>query len=142
MSGSQYCAPSDLGLYGLNAIALSATPMPTQTAACIAASGELDSYFRGRWPLPLLTWGPEVTKMAAYIAVHTLYDGSRGASPMRGSDERIETNYQAAIDWAKGVQRQTVHPDVTFTPQPQTYALPQVRSPNCDRGWGGRGIGS
>ena len=72
---------------------------------------------------------------ASYIAAFLMYSGTRGAAPMKGSDEMIRQNYEDAIRWAEGVQRQTVHPDVTFaTPSPQ-FAFPQVMSRNAPRGW-------
>jgi phage gp36-like protein len=132
--GSQYCTPADVASYALNAVALSSIPMPAQIAACGAASEQLDSYFRGRYPLPLLTWGTDVTMMASYVAAKLMLE-QRGTRPMSGADDTTERNYDRAIAWAQGVQRQTVHPDVTFTAQPQTYAFPMVSSPNRLRGW-------
>ena len=131
---SQYCFPSDVGKYALNPVALSTIPPTAQTAACIAASELFDSFFRGRYPLPLLTWGTDVTMMASYVAAKLMLE-QRGTRPMAGADDTTETNYDRAIAWAQGVQRQTVHPDVTFAAQPQTYALPMVSSPNRLRGW-------
>lgn len=132
--GSQYCTPSDIGDYALNAIALSTIPNGVQVAACAAASEQLDSFFRGRYPLPLLTWGTDVTMMAAYVAAKLALE-NRGTRPMQGADDTVERNYDRAIAWAKGVQRQTVHPDVTFSQPAPTYTLPQVASPNQPRGW-------
>ncbi len=134
---SVYCSPTDVGTYAMNAIALSVIPTLQQTAACAAASEKLDSYFRGRYPLPLLNWGTDVTMHAAYIAAFLMYSGSRGATPMKGSDEMVRQNYEDAIKWAEGVQRQTIHPDVTVaTPfAGSDYQFPQVMSPNCPRGW-------
>ena len=79
--------------------------------------------------------------MAAYIAAKLAIDG-RGSRPAEQADETIQLNYDRAIDWAKGVQRQTIHPDVTFNSNPTVYALPQVRSPNPPRGWTGGGGGN
>ena len=137
---SVYCNAAQVAQYALNAIALSSAPAGAVDAACIAASEILDSHFRGRFPLPLLTWGTDVVLMASFIAGYLVYTGSRGAQPMKGADDSIERNYDRAMDWARGVQRQTIHPDVTFTPAPETYRLPQVSSPNRDRGWGSGGI--
>jgi phage gp36-like protein len=134
--GSQYCTPTDVGNFATNSIALSSIPPTQQNACCIAASELLDSHFRGRYPLPLLTWGTDVTMNAAYIAAYLMYSGSRGAVPMKGSDLMVKANYDAAIKWAEGVQRQTIHPDVTTTPfQGSDYQFPQVQSPNRPRGW-------
>lgn len=129
-----YCAPADLP-QGLNAVALSSIPSTEQTAACTAASAMLDDFFRGRFPLPLLSWGPSVTLRAVHIAAKLALD-ARGASPLHaGGDEQIERRYQEAIEWGKGVQRQTIHPDVTYAQPAPQYTLPQVSSPNRTRGW-------
>ena len=131
--GSAYCATTDLS-QGLNAVALSSIPLAEQTAACVSASAILDSYFNGRWPLPLLTWDFSVTIAAVHIAVKLALD-ARGSSPLANGDETVERNYERAIEWAKGVQRQTVHPTVTYQTPAAAYVLPQVSSPNCARGW-------
>ena len=132
--GSQYCATTDLP-QGLNAVALSSIPYTEQTAACVAASAMLDDFFRGRFPLPLLSWGPSVTLRSVHIAAKLALD-ARGSSPLNaGGDEQIERRYQEAIEWGKGVQRQTVHPDVTCIVPATDYVLPQVSSPNRVRGW-------
>jgi phage gp36-like protein len=132
--GTQYCTPTDVGNYALNPIALSTVPMVAQTAACVAASEHADSHFRGRYPLPLLSWGIDVTMMTSYIAAKLMIE-ARGASPMNCNDESLEKNYDRAIVWFKDVQRQTVHPDVTFSQPAANYILPQVNSPNSARGW-------
>ncbi len=139
MAITQYCQPSDLP-QGLNAVALSSIPYDEQVAACVSASGMMDDGFRGRFPLPLLSIGPSVVLRAVHIACKLAID-ARGNSPMRG-DASLEKNYDDAMEWVRGVQRQTIHPDVTFTvPAPQ-YQLPQVSSPNQPRGWTSRGVGS
>ena len=128
--GSQYCNPSDLTTYGINPIALSDVSLPEQTAACVAASERADSYMRGRYSLPLLSWGQDVTMMTAYVAVYMLMS-ARGYNPSAGADDMIRVRYEDAIKWFEGIQRQNTHPDVTPSVALGQNAgpdLPQVRT--------------
>ena len=67
---SQYAQISDLALYGGPATAFQspATNPAVLNAALVAASAEMDSYFNGRYQLPLLTWDTSVTEVCAKIA--------------------------------------------------------------------------
>jgi phage gp36-like protein len=145
--GSQYCDPSDLTLYAINPLALQGIPNATQVAACVAASERADSYLRGRFPLPLLAWGQDVRMHTAYIAVFLLLS-ARGYNPSAGADDLIRERYYEAVGypdrpgsgWFPGVQRQAIHPDVTFSqPNPPNFSLPSVRTGGPSgapiRGW-------
>jgi phage gp36-like protein len=132
--GTQYCQPSDVALYALNAIALSTVPSGEQTAACVAASTLADSYMRSRYPLPLLSYDIDVTMNVAYIAAKMMLE-ARGSRPMSGADDTVEKNYDRAIKWFKDVQNQIISPNVTYTSLAPNYSLPAVESPNCVRGW-------
>jgi phage gp36-like protein len=138
---SQYCTPADLATYALPASALAPIPGPTQTAQCVAASEKADSYMRGRFQLPLLAWGTDLTMQTAYIAAYYCL-AQRGFNPASGSDQLVVKNYNDAIGWFEGVERQRVHPDVTPSTSVGTnYQLPQVASAQ-PRGWqqtGGNG---
>jgi len=134
--GSQYCQPADLVAIGINPQALIGVSTAQQTAACQAASERADSYMRGRYALPLLSWGQDVTMMTAYIAVF-LVMSARGYNPSAGADDLIRQRYEDAIAWFEGIQRQSVHPDVTpSVPQPgdPNHDLPQVQT-SPQRGW-------
>lgn len=144
---SQYCTPSDLIAVGINPLALQGISNAQQVAACIAASEKADSYLRGRYPLPLLTFGQDVVMHTAFIAVYLLL-GQRGYNPSAGADNLIRERYYEAVGypdrpgsgWFPGVQRQAIHPDVTFaTPNPPNFSLPSVRTggPSAapQRGW-------
>lgn len=124
---SQYCQPSDLTLYAINPNALANTSPTQQTDACIAASAVMDDHFAGRYPLPLLTWPQSVIMYCAWIAQYLLISGARGYNPAAGADVAVRMKYEDAITWCRGVQRQEIHPAVTFNqPNPPTYQLPQV----------------
>jgi len=134
--GTQYIQPADLLGTGINPIALDDVDTPTQTTACQQASELADSYMRGRYALPLSSWGQDIKFRVAQIAVWMLLK-ARGVNPDAGADSYWQTEYQDAIRWFEGVQRQSVHPDVTpavAQPGDPTYDLPQVRT-SPQRGW-------
>lgn len=132
--GTQYVQPSELVSYGANQYALQSVPLTTQTAACITASATLDAYFRGRYPLPFLTYDVDIKMRAAHIATWLLL-ANRGRDPEAGYDDQINQRYTEAIAWAEAVQRQAIHPNVTIsTPSAPTYSFPAVIT-GCRRGW-------
>jgi Protein of unknown function (DUF1320) len=145
--GAPYVTPAQLALFAPAALLALATGAQ-QEQACLHASETLDSYFRGRYALPLLAWGNDVVRFAAYIALYELASGVVGFAPQAGSDANVTTNYYSAVGWpdkpgtgwGPGVQRQAIHPDVTpSTPQPgdAVHDVPQVfTSPK--RGWNSR----
>ncbi len=140
---SPYVEYTDLPQYGPTQLINLAT-VAQQQQACLDATEEMDSYFRGRYTLPLLEWGNDVTKFTAYVAINNLAE-LIGYAPQAGSDNIIKTNYYRAVGWpdrpgsgwGPGVQRQAIHPDVTpsiAVGQDPTCNLPQVESlPR--RGW-------
>lgn len=132
---SQYASLQDLTTYGIQAIAVQNVPTADQTNQLIAASSLIDSYFNGRYALPLLQWDISVTMNAAYIAAYLLMS-VRGFRPTQGSDDTVRKNYENAIAWCQGVQRQSVHPVVVQSAPvtDPTYQLPQVHS-SVPRGW-------
>lgn len=140
---SQYCTPSDLVLYAIPATAITAQiTNGMQVAACIAASGEADSYMRARYPLPIIgssagagIFDPALVRHVAYIAAFSLMSqrGFQGG----GADQMIRENYYKAIGWPNvagsgffpGVERQHIHLDVTGpTVAAPSFNLPQVWS--------------
>ncbi len=145
--GAPYCIPTDLLNY-LPAATVNLATGAQQLQACNDATEEIDSYFRGRYALPLLSWGNDVRRMTAYIAVYLLMSGPIGWAPQSGTDENIRTNYYKVVGWpdrpgsgwAPGVQRQNIQPDVTpSTPQPgdAVHDVPQVFT-SQQRGWNQR----
>ena len=115
-----------------------------QDQACLTATEEADSYMRGRFQMPLLSWGTDVKRYTAYIALYQLAQ-LIGFAPQGNSDRTVTENYYRAVGWPDkagtgwfpGVQRQSIHPDVTPTlasPGNPTYDLPQVSTSQA-RGW-------
>ena len=151
--GQPYVAPSQLAQY-LPVATLNLATSAAQLQACLDATEEADSYMRGRYTLPLLAWGNDVTRYTAYIAIYLLMSGPIGWAPQAGTDDNIRTNYYRAVGWPDrpgtgffpGIQRQAVQPDVTpsiAVGQDPTCDAPQV-STNQPRGWqqfrGGRPV--
>ena len=143
--GAPYVTPAQLTGY-LPAATLALATAAQQLQACNDATEEADSYLRGRFALPLLSWGSDVTRMTAYIACYLLAMGPIGMAPQSGSDSNITQNYYRAVGWPDrpgtgwfpGVQRQAIQPDVTpSTPQPgdAVHDVPQVFT-SIQRGWG------
>jgi phage gp36-like protein len=133
---SLYCQTSDLITIGINAIALQDVPVPDQQAACQQASDLADSYMRGRYQLPLLSWGSDITYHTAQIAVYLVLK-ARGYNPSAGADDNVRLGYEDSIKWFEGIQRQNTHPNVTPSvaqPGDPVYDLPQVRT-SPERGW-------
>lgn len=141
--GQPYCEPSDLSNY-LPTATLNLATGAQQLQACLDATEEIDSYFRGRYTLPLLAWGNDVRRMTAYVAIYLLMSGPIGFAAQAGSDDNIQKNYYKAVGWpdrpgsgwAPGVQRQAIQPDVTpsiAVGQDPTCDAPQVSSdqPRC-----------
>ena len=84
----------------------------------------MDSYFRGRYSLPFIAWGQEVTECCAKLTAYHLLS-VRGYNPAAAADVNIRDRYTDAIDWLNKVQRQAVHPNVT----PQPSQTPQYNQP-------------
>jgi phage gp36-like protein len=138
-----YCTTTDLAQY-LPQSVLGLATLAQQQQACDDASQEADSYLRGRYQLPLLAWGKDVTRYTAWIACYLLAQ-LIGFAPQAGADRLIVERYYQAVGWPDragtgwfpGIQRQAIHPDVTpslASPGNATYDLPQVRSAPM-RGW-------
>lgn len=132
--GTQYVAPAQLVLYGLNRNAIQKVSLDEQNAACAAASATADSYFRGRYPLPFLSYDVDITMRVAHVAIWLLLS-SRGRNPESGYDDQIDKRYEEALAWFGCVQRQAAHPNVTVsTPNAPQYSFPAVLT-GRQRGW-------
>lgn len=139
-----YASRTDLTAYGIPANALGGLTTAQQDAALDAASKRVDSYLRGRYGLPLIAWGVEITQATCVIAAYQLMH-TRGYNPASGADVNIENRYHETIAWLEQVQRQAAHPDVTPQPAAPTYNRPTVISSSAiatgssrtgkNRGW-------
>ncbi|SRR6266568_5443920 len=132
---SSYVLVSEIGRYGGNVDAISSISPTDQQAALDAASGLADSYMRGRYRLPLLTWNdPALKKAVVSIAYYDMLT-TRGYNPQSGSDANVVNRNIEAIAWLVKVQKQEAHPNVTpSADQSPGYDAPRVLS-TPKRGW-------
>jgi len=133
---SQYAQIADLQNYGLIPEAMQAQANAQLTAQLIAASTVADTYLRGRYNLPLLSYDVDLTMYVCWIAAY-LFMSTRGYNPEGGADSIYRDRYDDAVAWLKGVERQAIHPNVQPSPTGDpTYTFPQVQS-DPPRGFGG-----
>ena len=128
--GTLYCQLSDLTTIGINSVSLEDVSDTEQQAAIVSASAMIDDHIAGRYPLPLLAFPPSFTLHCAKIAVYICLS-ARGYNPDAGTDPLWVKDYEKAIAWCRGIQRQEVHPTVQVSqPSPgnATFDLPQVQS--------------
>lgn len=142
--GAPYVTAAQLPQY-LPAATVNLATLDQQNQACLDATETADSYLRGRYALPLLAWGNDVTRYTAYIACYLLLSGAVGFAPQAGADDNVTKNYYSAVGWPDrpgsgwfpGVQRQSIQPDVTPSVpvgQDPVHDQPQVASQPL-RGW-------
>src|ERR1700722_9455793 len=131
--GTIYVLPPQLPQFGVDPFALNRVSQDVQMQSCVSASVTLDAYFRGRYPLPFITYDVDITMRAAHIAIW-LCLSNVGRNPEAIWDDQIDKRYEEAIRWAEGVQRQSIHPNVTLisVSAPQ-FSLPAVLT-HCRRG--------
>ena len=126
---SQYAQVADLFRHGFPATARGRLTDAELEAAIESASGTADSYLRGRYSLPLLAWGDELTKFVCWIATFELMSGPRGFAAGSGGDSNIESRNEQATTWLRGVQAKNTHPEVTPSGgQSPSYDQPKVLS--------------
>ncbi len=139
MGVNAWCSVADLASFGVNAVALVNVSVPDQQASCDAANDDADSYMRGRFPVDTaaISWGSDLRLHSARMAAEIVMS-KRGYRPTAGADEVIRENAEHARVWFRGIQTQSVHPNVVFPIQiPPSYQVPQVLT-HPKRGWEGR----
>jgi phage gp36-like protein len=139
-----YCTDGELTTYGAPATAFGTISLAIRDGAREAASRIVDSFLRGRYALPLIAWGTEITETTARIAAYNLLN-VRGYNPAAGADTNIRDRYIGAILWLKDVQRRAAHPDVTPATADAQHQSPRVLSSSvvglgsgrvaANRGW-------
>lgn len=138
---SSYCTVAQLLQFALPAEVVQNLSNAQLQAECDAASTLADSYLRGRYALPLLSFDIELSMQVAYVAAYNIM-AARGYNPEAGADSIYENRWKAAIAWLRDVQRQAIHPNVQPSPvNDAVLSFPQV-STACERGWGYDGGGN
>lgn len=132
-----YATTTDLVRLGIGAAALTGVSSTIQDAALEAASDTADGYMRGRYTLPLVSWGDDLRRAVCAIAAWDLLT-TRGYDPARGSDDAVRLRYQDAIAWLDRVSQGRVvvsggNTDPTATRHARASG-PRVSSDRT-RGW-------
>lgn len=132
---SRYVLTSEIATYGGNTDAIASISDPDQQAALDAASDTADSYMRGRYRLPLVSFDDAALKRA--VVSIAFYDmlSTRGFNPQTGADSNIAMRNMDAIAWLVRVQKQEAHPNVVpAADQSPGYDAPRVLT-TPKRGW-------
>lgn len=135
-----YATIAEFPVYGgLPAVALGNLTTPQQQGQLDAASDEMDTYFAGRYSMPLLVWDNSVKAKCCEIAAYKMIC-LRGFNPASGADVNFRMRYLDAIEWCKGVRNKAIHPTVTESGQPSpTLTQPKVLSSSMVSTGGGTG---
>jgi len=134
---TDYCAPEDLGRFGVSAEALEDIPIENQQEAITATSSLMDTYLRERFTLPLLVAGRDLARCCAIISVYDLISG-RGYNPSNPGDDNLRLRYEDQIKWLEKIAAGTVIPDVTDSTPGAVEGVPAGRASitsNITRGW-------
>ena len=111
---------------GLPATALGALTSPQQQGQLDAATDEMNTYFAGRYSMPLTVWDNSVKAKCCEIAAYKMIC-LRGFNPASGADVNLRMRYLDAIKWCEGVRNKSIHPTVTESGQPSpTLTQPKV----------------
>jgi phage gp36-like protein len=132
--GNVYATQADRNLYGIPSTALGALTSQQVDAALASASAVMDSAFRGRYALPLVSWGVEVRRCCVFLADYELL-ATRGFNPAAGADANVLSRYEEMLTgrpgvepWLKQVQRRAAHPDVVEATADDAHRRPRVIS--------------
>ena len=136
---AQYCEPSEIGRYGVNAEAIADLNAELITPVIVAVSDEIDTYLRQQYVLPLSRWGSDITKAAAVMAAWEIIS-VRGFKPGENiEDSPLRLRYEDTLKWLKMVAAGTVAPDVddsdTSTPTAGAPAGAARVTSNSQRGY-------
>jgi len=96
-----YAAASDVTVYSLPAAAIVGVPNSTLTAIILANSAEMDTFFRSRWPVPFVSWGPDVTRAACMMSAPDILR-VRGWNP-EGPRDAYAEGRKNAMEWLKQI---------------------------------------
>lgn len=147
-NGAPYVTAAQLLNY-IPAATLGLATLAQQNQACLDATSTADEYLANRYEMPLLAWGPDLTRYTAFIAIYSLLSGAVGFAAQAGSDVNITRNYQSAVGgtdpitgglvvgYFEKVQRQAIVPNVTpsnTVGSDPVHDAPQVMSEPV-RGW-------
>jgi phage gp36-like protein len=105
-----YSTELEFNALGLPAVALDGATDTSQYRD--AAQGQIDSYLRGRYRLPLgVPYPPEIIEVECKLAAYS-FISIRGFDPEAGANQNIALRYRDAMAWLKALSEGKVNLDV------------------------------
>lgn len=128
-----YCTDEELTAMGAPVAAFARIVQADKDEMRASVSEFMDSFFRARYPMPILTWDRSVRECCATITAHRLLS-VRGYSTSGGQDSSLATRSAAKELWLRDVARGVIHPLITATEKTGAIASPSVVSQRRE-GW-------
>jgi phage gp36-like protein len=128
-----YSTEQQFLLLGLPAVALDGV---TDTSSWRdAAQGQIDSYLRGRYRLPLVSPPEEIIEVECKLAAYSFLS-NRGFDPEAGANQNVVLRYKDAVGWLKAMSEGKVNLAVEAD---QTAARAEGGPIISSRAWGRTG---
>lgn len=132
---SAYCTVDELSDFGISEDAIGAIEAPKLDAAITGASGLIDSYLKGRFTLPLISWGSDLRRAAAIITVYDVIQ-TRGYNPNEDSeDDQLRLRYLDVIQWLRDIAAEKATPTVEDSAPGASQVGAARFVSNDSRGW-------
>lgn len=119
-----YATLAELYVYGAPERSLTQLTDAQKLAELASASTLVDTYLRGRYSLPLVSWDSSITEATCKVATYNLFS-IRGYNPASGADVNIRDRYNEALIFLNKVQKQQAHPNVAS----QNANAPEAQQP-------------
>lgn len=130
-----YATPTDFDAHGLPAVALDGFAGDVQDHLD-SASGEIDTYLRGRYSVPLVSPAPaEIVKAECVLAAYSVL-ALRGFDPEEGSNKNVRMRYEDTKKWLSSLANGKVNLSILADATPNVHdGRPRVRSRSRDTSW-------
>jgi phage gp36-like protein len=131
-----YCLVTDLGL-AIRAEALDGLDTFTMQDCIDGAADTIDSYLRSRYALPLRSWGKDIRRCCAILAVYDAMT-ARGFNPANSGDDQLELRYEKQIQWLRDISNEKASPNVIDASSPASPGTSTERArmqSNIQRGY-------
>ncbi len=114
-----YATPTQLGRLGAPTRSFEEVSAYEQLEACVAASEEADGYIGNAYRLPLTSWGLDLTKHVAALAVELIFC-SRGIDP-DGPDAVVLDRRNRAVQWLDRLGQGRLSPPDLIDSTPEEF---------------------
>lgn len=109
-----YATPTQFGLYGLPTAALDGLDPQDYLDG---AFGEINTYLRGRYALPIVTIPIELVRAECVIATYDFLS-FRGFDPEAGADKNVWMRYRAVKKWLHAIADGKINLDIAADSTP------------------------